>query len=133
MSESSVKKTILVVDDDIDYLMQIRYRLEKAGFNVVTAEGQKAGEKTIETMRPDFAVLDLMMENLDGGFSLSSLIKKKYPDVPVVIVTAVSSETGLKFDASTDEEKSWIKADAILNKPVRIDQLLREIKKHLKE
>ncbi len=133
MNQMDAKKTILVVDDDIDYLTQIRYQLEKAGFNVVTAESQMEGEKAITEVRPDFAVLDLMMENLDGGFSLSNRIKSTYPDIPVVIVTAVSSETGLKFDASTDEEKSWIKADAILNKPVRIEQLLREIRKHLKE
>ena len=133
MSGNETKKTILVVDDDIDYLAQIKYQLEKAGYNVVTAEGQKAGEEALENLRPDFAVLDLMMENLDAGFSLSNHIKKKDPTIPVVIVTAVSSETGLTFDAATNEEKSWVKADALLNKPVRIEQLLHEIKKHLKE
>ncbi len=56
-------------------------------------------------------------------------MKKKYPGMPVVLVTAVTSETGLEFDAATDEERSWVKADALLAKPVRFEQLKREIER----
>jgi len=37
----------------------------------------------------------------------------------------------MKFDASTKEERSWIKADLFLSKPIRHEQLLREIKRLL--
>ena len=43
--------------------------------------------------------------------------------MPVILVTAVASETGLDFDAATAEERGWIKADAVLDKPVRFEQL----------
>ena len=42
-------------------------------------------------------------------------------------VTGVASETGIDFDASTKEERSWIKADVVLDKPIRFEQLEREI------
>lgn len=125
--KENLKKTILIVDDDADYLTQMQINLRDAGFDVIAAEGQRKAEEVLSNMRPDIAIVDLMMENMDGGFALSYHIKKKYPATPVILVTAVTSETGLEFDASTDEERKWVKADAFLAKPVRLEQLLREI------
>jgi CheY-like chemotaxis protein len=127
------QKTILVVDDDVDFLFQISTFLEKAGFKVLGADGQKHAEETLGRVRPDLAVVDLMMENVDGGFALSYHIKKKDPSIPVIMVTAVTGETGMEFDAATDEERSWVKADAFLSKPVRFEQLLGEIDRLLRE
>ncbi|MFP4106853.1 MAG: response regulator [Phycisphaerae bacterium] len=120
-------KNVLVVDDDPDFLEQMKLQLEAAGFNVKSAGGQIEAEEALEEALPDVAVVDLMMENTDGGFALCYHIKKKNPSIPVIIVSGVTNETGLEFDASTDEEKSWVKADAMLAKPVLIEQLKREI------
>lgn len=120
-------KTVLVVDDDVDFLEQQRLLLQAAGYNVIAAEGQKAAEKALQQTRPDLAVVDLMMEHMDGGFALCYRIKKLDPAIPVILVTAVTSETGLGFDAATDEERSWVRADAMLAKPVRFEQLKKEI------
>ena len=98
-------KTVLVVDDDVDFLTQHRLYLESAGFNVVTAESQKQAEEILKTLRPDLAMVDLMMEHVDGGFALCYRIKKLDPAIPVILVTAVTSETGLAFDAATKEER----------------------------
>jgi CheY-like chemotaxis protein len=124
-------KTILVVDDDPDFLFQMEAMLKKAGHTVVTAGGQKKAEEILENLRPDLAVIDLMMEHADGGFALSYHIKRKDSSIPVILVTAVVSETGIEFDASTDEERSWVKADAFLAKPVRFEQLDREMRRLL--
>jgi len=131
MNTKSAGKKVLVVDDDLDFLTQIQVNLEAAGFEVETAESQKQAEEYLEKNHPDVAVVDLMMEHPDAGFALSYHIKKKDPSIPVILVTAVTSETGLEFDAATDEERSWVKADAFLAKPVRIEQLLREINRFL--
>jgi len=132
METTNTNKTILLVDDDFDFLTQMQIQLESAGFKVVTAESQAAAEALLEKKMPDLAILDLMMENLDGGFALAYHIKKRNANIPVILVTGVTSETGLEFDATTDEERSWIKADAFLAKPIRFEQLLREINKQLK-
>ena len=132
MNEKNTK-TILIVDDDEDYLLQQKVQLEAKGFDVVTAEGQRKAEEVLEGTRPDLCIVDLMMEDMDGGFTLCYHIKKLYPDVPVILATAVTSETGMEFDASTDEEKSWVKADTMIAKPFRFEQLLREVNRLLEQ
>ncbi len=127
-----MKKTILIVDDDMDYMFQMKLKVEQFGFETITAEGQKEAELIIETIRPDLAILDLMMENDDSGFILAYKIKRKYPEVPIIIATAVTAETGMTFDINSDENKQWIKADLFLDKGIRADQLLKEINKLLK-
>ena len=130
---SSESKNILIVDDDVDFLEQMKFHIEKIGHKVTVADSQKEGEKYIENHKPDLAIIDLMMENDDSGFILSYKIKKKYPDVPVIIATAVTAETGMVFGLNNQEEKSWIKADLYLEKNLRPDQLEREINKLLKK
>ena len=125
------QKTILIVDDDFDYLFQYRLHLESWGYKVVTAESQAEAEEILDKFKPDLAILDLMMERDDSGFILSYKLKKKYPDIPVIISTAVSSETGISFGISSEEEKSWIKADRYLEKGARPEQLKNEIEKLL--
>jgi two-component system, OmpR family, response regulator len=132
MNNSTATKTIMIVDDDNDYLNQQRIMLEAAGFNTVCAESQEEAESLLAESLPDMAILDLMMGNDDDGFALAYHIKKLNKAIPVILVSAVSSATGLEFDTVTDEERSWIKADAFLDKPVRFEQLMREIKRLLK-
>lgn len=122
----------MIVDDDMDSLAQLKMHIENFGFESITAESQKEGEKLISKEKPDLAIFDLMMENKDSGFILGYKMKKKYPDVPVIIATAVTAETGMVFGLDTEEEKSWIKADQYLEKGIRPDQLHREINKLLK-
>ncbi|MFW5857019.1 MAG: response regulator transcription factor [Planctomycetota bacterium] len=125
----SQKKTILVVDDDPDFLLQQQVQLEAAGYEVIPAPGRAEAEALLAERRPDIAVIDLMMEDQDAGFALAYHIKKREEAIPVVIVSGVANETGLAFDAATQEERSWIKADAFLAKPVRFEQLTREIER----
>lgn len=131
MADSS--KTVLVVDDDVDFLAQEKLHLERAGYRVITAGSRKEAEELLEKERPDLALVDLMMEEVDGGFTLCYHIKRKDPTIPVIMVTAVASETGMGFDAATSEERQWVKADAMLAKPVRFEQLKREVDRLLKE
>ncbi|MFW5892055.1 MAG: response regulator [Bacteroidota bacterium] len=126
------KKKILLVDDDPDYLFQLSIALEDMGFDVITADTQKEAENILEKLKPDLAILDLMMENQDTGFILCHMMKNKYPDVPIIIASAVTSETGLLFDVESEENQQWIKADLFLDKGIRMDQLHKEINKLLK-
>jgi two-component system, OmpR family, response regulator len=124
--------TILVADDDPDYLYQTITMLERSGYNTVAVESQSEAELYISKFRPDLAIFDLMMENDDSGFILCYKIKKKYPDVPVILATAVSHETGLSFSLDSEHERSWIRADRYLEKGIRAEQLDQEIMKLLK-
>lgn len=125
-------RTVLVVDDDLDFRTQLKVQLEEAGYKVVEADGRQAALEAFDEHRPDAALVDLMMEHVDAGLTLCYEIKQRDASVPVVLVTGVESETGIAFDAATDEERRWVKADAVLAKPVRFEQLEREINRLLK-
>jgi CheY-like chemotaxis protein len=127
MSDTEYKKTVLLVDDDPDFLFQEQTYLEKAGFEVLTAVGYQQAEEILARVQPDLAVVDLMMETPDAGFTLCYHIRKQHPNLPVIMVTSVNQETGLEFDTATADQRSWIKANAILSKPIRFEQLQREI------
>ena len=127
MSNALSQKTVLLVDDDPDFLYQQQRQLEAAGLTVVAAENEKQAESLLAAVRPDLAVVDLMMDNVDGGFTLCYHIKKFDPTIPVILVTSVNNETGLHFDAADPEQQSWIKADAFLSKPIRFEQLKKEV------
>ncbi len=127
MSEPQIKRTVLLVDDDDDFLFQHRLHLETAGFTVLVAHGQKEAEAILAQQRPDLAVIDVMMESPDAGFVLCHRIRKQDPSIPIILVTSVNSETNLDFALSSDDERSWIKADSFLTKPIRFEQLQREI------
>lgn len=119
----STKPKIMLIDDDEDILDQLSMILKAQGCEVFTASSQKDGEELMLSVQPDLAILDLMMEQKDSGFVLAHYLKKLYPDVPVVMLTAVTAATGMTFAAATAEGRSWVKADVILDKPVRAEQI----------
>lgn len=124
------KLNILLVDDDSDYLFQKQLELEEFGHKVKTFLSAKEAREYIKHNMPDVAIIDLMMEEMDAGIVLSYDIKKLYPKLPVIMATAVTNQTRMTFDRSNNElDKSWIKADAVLTKPVRLEQLLKEIER----
>ena len=130
---STKKKTILIVDDDVDLLNQMKMIIEADGYETITAGSEKEAAEILEKQKPNLAVLDLMMENMDSGFKLAYKIKKMDESIPVILVTSVTNETGIQFDAATREEKSWIKADAFIQKDIRYEQLRGEIQRLIKE
>lgn len=127
MHESASRPRVLIVDDDEDFLFQHRIQLENAGFEVLAASSRQEAEEKAGAFKPELAILDLMMEHHDDGFALSHRLKRDFPGLPVILVTAVTSETGLVFDPASPEERAWMGAEAVLAKPIRFEQLQREI------
>jgi len=134
----STKRKILLVDDDLDLLEQNKLLIESKGYEVITANSGKEGFEVFKKSKPDACVVDLIMEQHDSGFILCYKIKNDEhgKNIPVFILTSATYDTGFKFAASTSEEKEWIKADAIINKPVIIEEFVQkleaffELKKH---
>ncbi len=130
MSEA---KTILIVDDDPDILDQYALLLETEGHKVVQAGSLAEAEETILTVRPDLAILDLMMDEKDAGFVLCNQLKRLYAELPVIIVSNVTPATGLDFRPRNPEERSWVRADVMLNKPIVAERLRAEVRRLLAE
>lgn len=127
MSENQEKPVVLLADDDSDFLFQQRVQLEMAGYEVMTAANEEQARKLLAERRPDLAVLDVMMDRPDAGFTLCYHIRKTDPSIPIILVTAIVRETGMEFDLASESDRAWIRADAMLAKPIRFEQLKREI------
>ena len=120
-------KTILIIDDDSDFAGAIRKILVAAEYDVRIAGGAREGMAALEAASPDLILLDVMMEHYDDGFTMCTSIKHddRFKGIPVIIVTAVTEVTGLKFDPETDGE--YLEAEALLQKPITPEDLLNKI------
>lgn len=130
---NSEKKIILLAEDDFDLRLQMKQFLSGKKFEVLEASNEKQALDIVSTQNFDLAILDLMMDNQDSGFIISYKIKKKNSNIPVIIVTAVTKDTGFSFDKSDKNDDNWIKADVVLNKDIRFEQLIFEINRLLGE
>ena len=80
---------ILVADDDDDVRELVVFRLDRAGYRVVTAaDGQEAVEVALERS-PDVCVIDVMMPKLDG-YQVTERLRASpgFAEVPIVLLTA---------------------------------------------
>jgi DNA-binding response OmpR family regulator len=98
--------TVLVADDDEDILELVSYRLERAGYEVVTARDGAAALATAQERRPDLAVLDVMMPGLNG-YEVTQRLRADDAtrDIPVILLTARVQEADVNrgFDAGADD------------------------------
>jgi two-component system alkaline phosphatase synthesis response regulator PhoP len=122
-------RSILLVDDDSDILSQLKTLLEIEGYKVFLTDNSKEALKVFNQELPDAVATDLMMEEMDSGFMLTYQIKKTEHGrkIPVILMTSAAYVTGFKFDAYTSEEKEWLKCDAVLNKPISVEELIQKI------
>ncbi|MDR1993232.1 MAG: response regulator [Nitrososphaerota archaeon] len=120
----TLKKTILVVDDDKSILRTFTRILQKSGYEIDTAEtGKEAMEKS-ETRNYDLALVDIRLPDMDGTDLLAKLKKPLQHTVKIMITGFPSLETGVK---ALDEG-----ADAYLVKPVKPQELLILLEEKLK-
>ncbi len=123
----------LVVDTDEDALEARAAELRQLGLEVVTAASTAGALAALDAREIELAVVELVLEQPDGGFTLSYFIKKRRPPLPVLITSRVTFESGLDFDTYTAEERRWIKADRWLERPYRVEQLAREVRLLLRD
>ncbi|MCM8766328.1 MAG: response regulator [Candidatus Omnitrophica bacterium] len=83
------KKKLLLIDDEQDVLRILKFRLEKAGYEVITAlDGIKGLELAVHE-KPDLIILDIMMPGGDG-YSLCERLKNisTTTTIPVIFLSA---------------------------------------------
>jgi CheY-like chemotaxis protein len=80
---------ILCVDDEENPLILRKLVLEKAGYEVVTANSGRRALEVLESQPIDLVLSDLLMPGMTGT-ELSRQIKSRYPKLPVVLVSGVN-------------------------------------------
>lgn len=104
MLNIGLMKTIYVVEDH-DAIREgvVRY-LEISGYKALGQSTLTEERKAIEVQLPDLIIQDVMLPDGDGFLYIKEL-KKRYPDVPVIFMTARSEESDriLGFELGADD------------------------------
>jgi two-component system alkaline phosphatase synthesis response regulator PhoP len=85
-------KEIMVVDDEKDFLYEMKKILEKEGFSVITAESGPEALETLKDNKPDLILLDVMMPEM-SGWEVAKKIKKEEDtkNIPITMPTVRNS------------------------------------------
>ena len=115
---------LLIIDDNEQILAALYDFFSKKKYDVVSASDGLDGLKLLETEKQGFDVVitDLIMPDI-SGVGLISIIKKKFPDTPVIAITG----WGEHPEALATEAQ----ADRVLEKPFELSELDKAIKELL--
>ena len=124
-----MKPKILVVDDELDALEVLGFKLREAGFTPIFATDGLKALATVRAERPDLVVLDLMLPELDG-LEVCKLMRRDpaTASIPVLMLTAKAAEmdrvVGLELGADDYVTKPYSPRELVL----RIRKLLKRTK-----
>lgn len=116
----SVKKKILLVDDDEALRLLYKEDLEEEGYEVITAGNGKEAIARLTEENPDLVILDIVMPFMDGMEALGRMIGKKRT-LPIILHTS--------YPSYREDFTSWA-ADAYVVKssdPTELKQKIREL------
>ena len=111
---------LLIIDDDRHILDKLCYFLNDKNYDVTSAYDGLEGLKLFENDQQgfDLVITDIVMPKL-SGMSLISIIKKKFPDTPVIAITGWGEYPGAFATES--------QADKVLSKPFELSELDKAI------
>jgi DNA-binding response OmpR family regulator len=114
---------ILVVDDDVDLLTNMKSFLKKQGYEVAVTTSCKEGTEILLSFQPDLILLDVNVGDEDGR-DMCRLIKNqaKYKHIPVLLISARHEELMLYDQCG---------ASAFLKKPFELPVLADTLRSYL--
>ncbi len=121
---------ILIVDDDADFVLATRIVLEKNHYQTISASGGRAGLSLMKAEKPDLVILDVMMDTVLDGLSVSRRMQAdpQLSQIPIVMVSSVANADFTEL-LPTDDSLSM---RAFLSKPIPPEELLRTVRRLLK-
>jgi two-component system nitrogen regulation response regulator NtrX len=122
----SAGKRILIVDDDAQIRTLLRTVLEAEGYAVRHASDGTEAARLMADEAPDLVITDIFMPGADG-FEVLAVIRKSYPDIPVIAVSGSEITPHVDFL----DLAGRLGAYSILHKPFRPQELIGAVKKAL--
>lgn len=96
-------QTLLIVDDDRPFLQRLGRAMESRGFEVEMAESVSEGLSSIRKNPPDYAVVDMRLED-GNGLDLIAVLKEIHPETRAVVLTGygniATAVTAVKMGAA---------------------------------
>ena len=124
----TMKKRILIVEDEADIRELVRYNLEREGFDVAEAESGEKGFKAIAKKAPDMILLDLMLPGKDGMQICRELKQdEKTRGIPVVMMTARGEESDIVAGLELGAEDYVVKPFSPKVLVARVKAVLRRL------
>lgn len=122
MIEDDIK--ILVVDDEKDLCEILQFNLESEGYEVDTANSaEEALKKNLHEY--DLILLDVMMGGMSGFKAADTMRKQKQIEIPIIFITAKSSENDLLTGFN-------VGGDDYIQKPFSVKEVIARVKAVLK-
>lgn len=119
-------KTILVIEDERPLLEAIKAKLEKNGFNVVTARSVEQGLDYLEDLeRVDAIWLDHYLLGKEDGLDFVTKLKShngKWKQIPIFVVSNTASPAKVQSYIRLGISKYYVKAEH------RLDAIIKDIK-----
>jgi len=116
----SDKMQLLIVDDELRFLLTLKGRLQMRGFDVTAVTSGTQAIKAARNTCFDVALLDLKMPGMDGEEVLR-ILKEEHPLMEVIILTGHGS-----IESAVDCTKAG--SHSYLQKPCETDELLEVLK-----
>lgn len=128
------QKSILLVDDDPSFLEATANVLESFGYKTRRAMSPDACFEELQKELPDLMILDVMMARMDTGFEICRKVKTddRTKQIPILMLTAVDKKYPFDFGGSAGDA-DWLPVDDFMDKPVEAMELVRHVRKLLKE
>ncbi len=117
------QKTVLIIEDDIDYGEMIAYALNHLKYNVYLSYSATGGLDIVRQKKLDIILSDLKMPGM-SGLDLAQQIIKMYLDIPIVLITGMN-------DISLVKKALEIGVSDYIVKPVSIEELPVVIERNL--
>ena len=125
-------KKILVVDDEPDILVYLSAIFEDMGYEAIYADGGVQAFEMARSDKPDLITLDITMPDQSGVKTYRNLRNdSELKDIPIIFVSGVKEETGSRY-SFTGEQVGMKGPNDYIDKPIKPEELLACIKKHLK-
>jgi CheY-like chemotaxis protein len=122
------QKTIMIVDDDADFVDATRRILESAAYRVETALSSDEAKEKLAKIVPDLIILDMIMQKGAEGYALSRKFRQilKTKRVPVLVITSITEQTGYEWEGDP-RHPEYFPIEEIMEKPVPAGKLLSKI------
>lgn len=124
MTESKNKKSILIIEDDMDLSANVMQFFKSYGFRVDMAASPQDGIKCVSTFLPSTVLLDIYLKNGSGIQFLEHLIKLNLSEIPKIFVTT-GTTGGLVFFSPENHLKQMVAG--FIKKPYDLQELKLKI------
>ena len=124
--------TILIIDDDPDFVAATKAILETKQYKVECAYDPDEGVAKLEEEIPDVIILDVMMGRGAGGFIFARKIRKdpRFAEIPILMVTGMREQTGFDFPGERIHPK-FLPVDDYIEKGIEPQVLLEKVERQL--